>query len=856
MKKTITYRISALVLAVVMLFIPVQFSALANDGAMVASEPLVTIQNAFARQGVPLQAEATGFAGQPELVWTVDGVQVGTGASYTPKAEDLEKTIAVTASSGGAQTQASMYFSKLPVVYINTENGAPIVSKEEYLNAQMKIQGSADNSTGLYDGVIEIRGRGNSTWRDSPKKPYKIKLDKKTSLFGMGKNKHWVLLANSLDRSLMRNTIATNLAQSLDVMAMDTVFVDVILNGEYVGNYQLCEQIRVDETRVDIADWEGEAADETDLSGITQANGYDTTGGYLMEINFQYDEISKFTTQKGVKITFKNPEYANTNQEMMDYVRGYVQDYENAVNAADYINSKGQHYSDLFDFDDLVNYWLVCEFMNNIDAGRYSSTYFYKDVGGDLFHMGPIWDFDYSSGNYLHTEFNGYSAPPDHWQYGKMGAWYARLAADPYFVCRMQERYWQMHEQFEKLPLQLDAYRNLIQESAVKDKATWQMPTTFDYEANLLRKWLVDRMNWMDSQLKDLNTAMKSLAEYSSGESVQLQVQTAKGEALSQDTICSAGVAADGMIAWNQDVLATAKVSDNATHVKFYLNGELLQKVAVQNGTAQLTIPSAALVGRGSRNVIQARSANSAGKLIGSAYTTVVQDQYAPASGFAWPTVSEQGYENGTALQDITWTQAGTAVYLVDGEEVAIPGAFVWEDGSIVPQTGTNPYTVVFIPDEPYRQDYAAVTGAIEVTINGSSDLARSQLQAYYQQHQGKEQAQYTAESWSAFVLAMEQAEALLGDDTAEEAQLLAAYEALTKAVEGLTPRAEENQLTELITICDRAKQATFTTESWIDLQQELIRARKFVQQGGTQAEVNAAYKALQRAFNGLKRVK
>ena len=129
--------------------------------------------------------------------------------------------------------------NKLPVVYINTENGVKITSKEDYVNATMTIQGNDtySDSSILYDGEIEIRGRGNSTW-NMPKKPYKIKLDKKANLFNMGKHKHWVLLANYSDESLMRNTLSYNLSGAMGMPQMETVWVDVVLNGKYVGNYQ------------------------------------------------------------------------------------------------------------------------------------------------------------------------------------------------------------------------------------------------------------------------------------------------------------------------------------------------------------------------------------------------------------------------------------------------------------------------------------------------------------------------------------------------------------------------------------------------------------------------------------------
>lgn len=106
----------------------------------------------------------------------------------------------------------------MPVVYINTEDNAEIASKEDYIDANLKIQDAGTDGTEgkvEYDGVTKVKGHGNSTWRWFPKKAYKLKLDKKTSLFGMGKNKHWLLLANYIDETQMRNALSSKIGKTL-----------------------------------------------------------------------------------------------------------------------------------------------------------------------------------------------------------------------------------------------------------------------------------------------------------------------------------------------------------------------------------------------------------------------------------------------------------------------------------------------------------------------------------------------------------------------------------------------------------------------------------------------------------------
>lgn len=142
--------------------------------------------------------------------WKVADTMVAQGEVYRPKLADLEKFITVTANtSNGRSVEHSVYFSKLPVVYIDT-NHVPIVDKENYVKGSMLIQGNDkynSTNTTLYDGELEIRGRGNSSW-EAPKKPYRIKLASKADIFGMGANKHWTLLANYYDSSLSRNKLS------------------------------------------------------------------------------------------------------------------------------------------------------------------------------------------------------------------------------------------------------------------------------------------------------------------------------------------------------------------------------------------------------------------------------------------------------------------------------------------------------------------------------------------------------------------------------------------------------------------------------------------------------------------------
>ncbi|MGN1418721.1 MAG: hypothetical protein ACI4W6_05280, partial [Acutalibacteraceae bacterium] len=206
-------RFTAFFMCLIMLLsaFSVGVSELTAFAADEQSENTVSFTSEYAKVGSPLYVSFKAVESETySYVWYVGSNKINCTANhYIPTKNDLEKFIkAEVYCSGEKLGQAEIFCSKLPVVYINTENSQAIVSKEEYINADIKIQGNEtynSETTTLYSGKTEIKGHGNSTWTRFPKKAYKLKLDKKTDLFSMGKNKHWLLIANYIDESCMRN---------------------------------------------------------------------------------------------------------------------------------------------------------------------------------------------------------------------------------------------------------------------------------------------------------------------------------------------------------------------------------------------------------------------------------------------------------------------------------------------------------------------------------------------------------------------------------------------------------------------------------------------------------------------------
>lgn len=302
-------------------------------------------------------------------------------------------------------------------VYINTESGTMenVHADKSYKEAGTILVTDYDGSV-QYNGDLDyIKGRGNSTW-NSAKKPYNIKLAKKADLFGMGKAKKWCLLANSGDGTLMRNLLAYRFAKTIGVdVTSDVIPVNLYANGAYLGAYVLTEKVEIGENRIDINDLESntEKVNEAELDTYPLAGDQDSqeantyqyaaipnnpdeiTGGYLLELEKIYrypPEASGFITARKQAVVMKEPEYAS--KEQVEYMRGFYQDYEDAVYSQSGYNAKGKYYTDYIDPESIARMYLAEEFGGNFD-GCSSSFFLYKDVDGKI-TAGPAWDFDLS----------------------------------------------------------------------------------------------------------------------------------------------------------------------------------------------------------------------------------------------------------------------------------------------------------------------------------------------------------------------------------------------------------------------------------------------------------------------------
>lgn len=332
------------------------------------------------------------------------------------------------------------FATSLPSVYVQTSLSEEYIIKYAYKDTGAHTTIINENGSIEFEDVSgnsEFKIRGNTT-RDYAKKPFQLKLSQKSDIFGMGKSKTWILLANYLDQSLIRNSIMYEIGKYLGMQTSNFTSVDLYINGNYYGIYLLCEKVQISSTRLDIHELEkdndelnstykqfatsvtsGELIDSTILTEYRYIEGVknpsDITGGYLIELdnNYYKDELCYFVTENGNHYVIKSPEYAS--REEVEYIARLFAEMEEAIMSGNGYNRLGKHYTEYIDIDSFAAAYIVAELGRNFDAGS-SSMYFYKDKDVDgktsKIFKGPLWDCDNTLGN-IHK--NGASSIEGYW---------------------------------------------------------------------------------------------------------------------------------------------------------------------------------------------------------------------------------------------------------------------------------------------------------------------------------------------------------------------------------------------------------------------------------------------------------
>lgn len=283
----------------------------------------------------------------------------------------------------------------IPILYVNTEDSTSIESKDEYVNAVAWLDSSMSvewESIGTQEVplLLEIRGRGNSSWNFDGPKPYKLKFDKKQSFFGFTSNKHWVLLPLQSFQNLYNDSFGLKLGEMFGLnFLVKREMVELILNGEYVGAYMLSENIRVDNGRVDIFE-------QPDLNEDEDTIPY----GWLVEID-NYEDVNQIVipqpNKSTLRVTYHTPEELSAAQESW-----LTDQFTNITKAVYTSNRLDRKWEDYIDINTWAKHFLIQEMLHNYDAYA-GSCYLYKDKGNEKWSFGPLWDMSWSLDSSIDT---------------------------------------------------------------------------------------------------------------------------------------------------------------------------------------------------------------------------------------------------------------------------------------------------------------------------------------------------------------------------------------------------------------------------------------------------------------------
>lgn len=434
--------------------------------------------------------------------------------------------------------------SGLPVVVLAQSGGGTVEWAEAGINVREKDADwvetdkmtvyNADGSTDVEETACGIRLRGNST-QEFPKKPFAIKLASKAKVLGMPKHKRWVLLANWMDRTMLRNAVAFEVAHQTENAFADGIGwnphgynVEVIMDGRHVGNYYLCEQIKIDGDRVNIQDCYEDVLEENPNPTVADC-------GYLLEFDDNYDEVNKFHTGRGLPCMFKDI----VSDELFDAVKARIEGIEANLEAGNYDAA----YNDL-DIHSVIDYFFIQELAFNDEYKHPKSVYMYIDGLGKL-TAGPVWDFDWQTFvNYDNVEamINKYGCDTyrcrkgDEWLYGasklaekptwpwqdydyendKPYMWYPLLFEDANFRQAVQERWTIIYpalltveSKIEELADQnrlSDTFNSVMwPQIQVKSSGTTAFngdeEMTFDEAVASMKQAYRERLNWMNTNI-------------------------------------------------------------------------------------------------------------------------------------------------------------------------------------------------------------------------------------------------------------------------------------------------------------------------------------------------------------------
>ena len=435
--------------------------------------------------------------------------------------------------------------NKVPTVFISTK-GNTIVN-EPKVQSIMQIQ---LGDTIVFRSNIGIEYRGSTSFRLFDQKSYGIELrdaadnDTDSAIMDFPKQSDFILYAPANDKSLIRNTLIYDLSNQIGMYATRTKYVQLNIDGQYLGLYVLMEKIKRDKNRVNITKMAN-----TDITGSAVTGGYifkiDKSAGDNSLVGWDADAIytealgfrskydpngnkltySAFGPKKGAEtyIMYEYPKNDAIVDAQKKYVQSYFSNFEDAL-LSDHYKDPINGYQNYIDINSFIDFLILNEFAYNPDAYRLS-TFMHKERLGKL-KMGPIWDFNLAFGNDDRAAFNNASTwmfnfnnfySNDGWL---IHFWWKRLLSDPNFTDRLKSRWAILRAKTlseNNITETIDKHISLLRstKSIEKHFDRWRIlgvklpfnnfvGNSHQEEIDFLKSWIRKRLTWMDNEMGKL----------------------------------------------------------------------------------------------------------------------------------------------------------------------------------------------------------------------------------------------------------------------------------------------------------------------------------------------------------------
>ena len=366
----------------------------------------------------------------------------------------------------------------VPSVFITTRSGSLSYIEAAKGNSESGfLSVFSENGEQVYYGQIEeLKGRGNTSW-DAPKKSFNLELSSEASFLGMQAAENWILTANYYDGAYIRNALGFWLADEAgSECSIDSRFVDLYVNGEYRGLYQLMERVKT----------------------AAERGGF--TKGWLLEMDYPERAVyenSVLYLENGQPVAIHDPK--NVSDSRMEMLGDWFAEMKRALYADDYVNpDTGKGIFEYLDLESFARKYLLEEVLLNMDMGV-TSHYLYLDESGKLYE-GPLWDLDNAlgRGNYNEEELLALQGDPAR---NQMLRWYIRLCGNDIFYEAVQKE-WRnnVYPALKEMEEKADGMLEMLEESIRMDQKRWPgsrsmtMPNTdLDYNAAYLKEYISGR---------------------------------------------------------------------------------------------------------------------------------------------------------------------------------------------------------------------------------------------------------------------------------------------------------------------------------------------------------------------------